>query len=52
MGVGFMQEDNNQKKETKKTVTTTIICKFCGKEQEVSIEVPESTETPSTVWND
>ncbi len=45
-----MNED--QKKQTKKTVTTTIKCKFCGKEQEVTIEIPESTETPSTVWND
>lgn len=45
-----MNED--QKKQNKKTVTTTITCKFCGKEQEVTIEIPESSETPKTIWND
>ena len=51
-----MNDDNknqeDEAKETKKTVTTTITCKFCGKPQEVTIEIPESAETPKMVWND
>lgn len=46
-----MQQDN-KKEEKKKTVTTTITCKFCGKTQEITIEVPEASETPKTVWDD
>lgn len=53
-----MNEDqNNQPKadtqnENKKVVTTTITCKFCGKTQEVTVEVPEATNTPKMIWND
>lgn len=35
-----------------RTVTTTITCQHCGKEQEVTIEIPEETNTPKVVWND
>lgn len=47
-----MQQDNKKEDKKKKTVTTSITCKFCGKIQEVTIEVPEPSETPKTVWND
>lgn len=44
--------EEKKKDEAKKTVTTTITCKFCGKSQEVTIEVPETAETPKMAWND
>ncbi len=47
-----MNEDPKKQKEVKKTITTTITCKFCGKQQEVVVEIPESIETPKMVWND
>ncbi|GEM_PF-7020600 len=49
-----MNQDQNQnpEKADKKTISTKIVCKFCGKEQTVKFELPEGTETPKMVWND
>ncbi len=51
------QNDKNQKPDTEsathsKKITTTIKCIHCGKEQEITVEIPESTETPKMVWDD
>lgn len=46
------QPNTNQPTQSPRTVTTTITCKECGKTQEVTIEIPESTSTPKVIWND
>lgn len=45
-------EKSNQVSATTKKITTTIKCIHCGKEQEITVEIPESTETPKMVWDD
>lgn len=44
-------EKSNQA-TTERKITTTIKCIHCGKEQEITVEIPESAETPKMVWDD
>ncbi|HSX48934.1 MAG TPA: hypothetical protein VLE44_01610 [Candidatus Saccharimonadales bacterium] len=46
------EKSNQTSATTGRKITTTIKCIHCGKEQEITVEIPESTETPKMVWDD
>lgn len=46
------QEQQSQEPQKPTTVSTTVTCPHCGKEHDVTVEIPEPTETPKLIWED
>ena len=45
---GTQKEPNSP--QAGKTVKTTVTCPHCGKDHEVTVQVPESDDAPKMAW--
>ncbi len=45
------QVQSNEQGESKdRNITTTVTCPHCGKEHDVTVQVPEADEAPKMAW--